>query len=239
MRNKILLGIIATIAVVGLILAAVRGPKKEDTAALPAPIPTASQLGISKEVSPAKETLTTAALPAVAGPAVKGEKPAPLKEVPAPFAPELNRYIVIKNKVFMNDEEKALRKSFLQNNEMLSALGEFLKTPAAETKTLEAERNAATDLLLEAVKAGPNAAAEAALQGVIADGAVENPQLDQKARQSLAGIKAEVLYHWSAINPDKAPEMKSWLPGPVSAKIWQNVEHAQAQNVAESKAEAH
>ncbi len=162
------------------------------------------------------------------------EKELSATAVGPPHAEELKQYRVIKNKAFLTDEEKALRKSFLENNEMLRNLGTYLKTPATEESDSEEAKNAATDLLLEAIKDEKSAAAEAALQEVIADNTIENTQMDPAQRESLAGVKAEILYHWSAIDPEKVSQIEEWLPGPVSKKIWQNVLKAQNQNRAES-----
>lgn len=156
-------------------------------------------------------------------------------ETPVPFATELKLYQAVRNKVFMSETEKTLRKSFLNDGRMLMALGEYLKTVSIDTADTEEARNNATDLLLEAVQTEKSEAAEQALQSVIMDEQIENENLDLEARKSLANTKAEVLYHWSAMDPARSEQIQSWLPGPVSEKIWQNVRQAQNQNLAESK----
>jgi hypothetical protein len=193
--------------------------------------PKSAVVGIVKAESSYSKTPT----PSVAGiPTAEAEIASkPLAKVPAPYAPELKQYLAIKDKVFMTEQEKILRKSFLNNAQMLMALGDYLQTPAAPSADSEDARNIATDLLLEALQGDQKAVAEAALEKIITDTNVENPKLEQSVRQSMAGTKAEVLYNWSAIDPTRAAQMQTWLPGPVSAKIWQNVLQAQNQNQSE------
>lgn len=200
--------------------------------------------GIAEDVEISKESLSDQVLAAAKDGAPKSvgqtsasdarEKESSVITFGPPHADELKQYRVMKNKAFLTDEERALRKSFLENNEMLRKLGVYLKSPAPEESESEEAKNAATDLLLEAIKDQKSAAAEAALQEVIADNAIENAQMDPAQREALAGIKAEILYHWSAIDPEKVSQIEEWLPGPVSKKIWQNVLKAQNQNRAES-----
>lgn len=151
-----------------------------------------------------------------------------------PHVEELKQYRAIKNKAFLTEEEKALRKSFLQDNQMLRNLGSFLKSPTPDDSDFEETKNVATDLLLEAIRVEKSSAAEAVLQDIVTDGAIENSKMDPALRESLAGVKAEILYHWSALDPEKVPQIEAWLPGPISKKIWQNVLKAQNQNRAES-----
>lgn len=97
------------------------------------------------------------------------------------------------------------------------------------------QQTTAIDLLLEAAKSPEGReAAEAALQGIIADNQIEGEALPMDARKNLAGVKAEVLFQWSAQDPTKTKSMQAWLPGPVSQKIWENVTDAQTRNLRES-----
>jgi hypothetical protein len=238
MRNRILIGTIFSLSAAGL-LWALRGSHQRGTTALSSSEkPAVTSLGIVKDANngtAAKETLAVTGTAPPAAPATTvAEKPQPLAEVPVPFASELKEYEIIKEKVFLSEEEKSLRKSLWANENMLRSLGDYLKSVGTQTETSEKSRNLATDLLLEALHDGKSPVAEKALQDVITDTGIENDKLDPSARQSLAGTKAEVLYNWSAMDPGKAAEMKTWLPGPVSKKIWNNVQQAQSQNLAES-----
>ena len=101
------------------------------------------------------------------------------------------------------------------------------------------EQNAAIDMLLDALKSGDSEVAVDVLRSVVTDGQVEDESIDRSTRENLAGIKAEVLFQWSALKPAQASELASLLPGPISQKIWQNVVDAQQSNLNESAALAH
>ncbi len=103
--------------------------------------------------------------------------------------------------------------------------------------SVTASQDAAVDLLVEALKSGDKAMAAEVARAVIEDPAVENAGTDRSVRENLAGIKAEVLYHWAAIMPDDASNIERSLPGPVSRKIWDNVNRRHASNLAESAEE--
>ena len=192
---------------------------------------------VSEMTSAQKSATVMAAIPAPAAAPTETAVAAPALALEIPYADDLKEYLVIRNKVFMSETEKILRKSFLNNARMLIALGEFLRTPSSSDSESDDARDVATDLLLEAVQKEKSEVAEKALREVIEDAGVEDEKINQDARTTLAGTKAEILYHWSAMDPAKSEQMHSWLPGPVSEKIWQNVRQAQNQNVLESQAE--
>lgn len=146
---------------------------------------------------------------------------------------ELAEFKILKQKVFLTEEEKAQRKIFLQDRALLENLKSLFKYPA-QYQDLENQQNVAVDLLLEAIKSGDADTARAVFKELIADPTIENKQLTPSQRQNLAGVKAEVLYQWSSLEPDRASEMQSALPGPVSQKIWKNIERQQQNNEAES-----
>ncbi|MBC7370129.1 MAG: hypothetical protein H7326_01100 [Bdellovibrionaceae bacterium] len=226
MRNKIAAATIAIVFIAGSAYWTSRPDSVEQvkTPDLFSKVPVVPQMKAADQVR---------ARPRVLPPQVIDQKkPA---DIPVPFASELAEYRAIRNKVFMSETEKILRKSFLNNTQMLIALGGYLNTPSATTGESEDARNVATDLLLEAVQKENSEVAAKALQEVISDQTIENDEMDADVRKSLAGTKAEVLYYWSAMDAAKSEQMHSWLPGPVSEKIWQNVRQAQNQNLAESK----
>ncbi len=146
---------------------------------------------------------------------------------------ELASFKTLKQKVFLTEEEKEQRKQFIQDRALLENLKNLFKYPAPY-QDLEAQQNVAVDLLLEAIKSGDAETARRVFTDVIADATIENNQLSQDQRQNLAGVKAEVLYQWSSLEPDRAREMQQSLPGPVSQKIWKNVVTQQDLNRAES-----
>ncbi len=54
-------------------------------------------------------------------------------------------------------------------------------------------------------------------------------------RRALAGIKAEIMYQLSSERPGEAAQLQASLPGPVSERIWNNVQYQQENNLAESR----
>jgi len=155
-----------------------------------------------------------------------------------PYEKELKDYIELKAKVFMSDEDKRRRAELLANVDFLRGAGELLKRPA-ELESEEYDKQArAMDLLLEALSSPSKDVAAEVLRSVVEDPQIENEKLDLKTRQALAGVKGEVMYHWSAMDPEGAGRnIPSWLPGPVSRKIWQNVTEMQEENLRESAEE--
>lgn len=154
------------------------------------------------------------------------------------YEKELNEYTRIKAKVFLSEEEKEYRRRLLADRSMLEDLGRYLRTPAQTGATEdEAQKSAALDLLFEAFDT-KSEVSEAILRDIVQDKQIENESLDLQTRKSLAGVKAEVLYEWSSRQPAQSETLRSWLPGPVSEKIWKNVQATQQQNVAESMMEA-
>jgi len=173
------------------------------------------------------------AAPAATAPApeqVKAVKPPPAFE----FQNELNHFAQLKAKVLPSPEERAEREALLKDRRLLLSLGQRLaKVPLMAL----GEQDVAIDLLVEALQNGDKEAAQEAIGAIVADAQVENTQLSIPVREQLAGIKAEVLYHWTAYEPSQASRVGSLLPGPASRKIWGNVIEAQKNNLAESAQE--
>ncbi|MBX3021882.1 MAG: hypothetical protein KF799_09420 [Bdellovibrionales bacterium] len=155
---------------------------------------------------------------------------------PFQFQKELTTYLDLQTKVFLNDVEKREREDLLHNTLLIRALGARLKVASRSMEVMR-EQDAAIDLILEALKEGDKTAAAEVLREVVQDGQVEDAKMEKTAREQLAGLKAEVLYQWSATNPQIASNLQTWLPGPVSKKIWDNVVRMQQSNAAESAAE--
>lgn len=155
----------------------------------------------------------------------------PSKTAAKPFAfqRQLDTFSKLNQKVFLTDEEKAQKAELLRDPNFLRALADRLVEPSIDP-SVTAGQDAAVDLLLEAVKGGDKQAAAEALTEVVEDAQVESSALAQPIREQLAGIKGEVLYHWSALDPSQSAHIASRLPGPVSQRIWQNVRNKQASN---------
>lgn len=200
-------------------------PGSRETASIPSPV-----VGKITEMSSLAE-LNAGPVPVI---------PAPLKleKKPEPFAAELAEYTVLKKKVFLTPDEESQRNLFLKNDKFLRGMRSRLLNVPISVKEAK-EQNAAIDLLLDAVRVQGSEVAVEVLRDVVADGQIEDESIDRATRESLAGVKAEVLYQWSALKPAQAAEFASMLPGPVSQKIWQNVVSAQASNLSESATLAH
>ncbi len=166
-------------------------------------------------------------------------KEAPKAERPHRFEyqSELDKFQSLKKKVFLSEDEKGERLRIIRDSRLLRALGLRL-TETTINPEVSASQDAAIDLLLEALKEGDSQVASDVLRSVIEDPKVEDGGLPQAVREHLAGIKAEVLYHWAALMPNEASRVQNSLPGPVSRKIWDRVANRHASNVAESLAEA-
>jgi hypothetical protein len=147
----------------------------------------------------------------------------------------LNSYAQLKTKVLPSAEEQSARERLLKDARFLRATGDrLLKVPLLPI----GEQDVAIDLLIEALQGGDQQAAKAVIGEIVSDNQVEDTKLPTDVREQLAGIKAEVIYHYTAYRPEEVGQVSSSLPGPVSRKIWNNVTEAQKNNLAESQAEA-
>ena len=153
-------------------------------------------------------------------------------EKPFSYQKELDAFLALKEKVLPSADEQSEMRRLLTDASLLRAVGLRL-TEASLAPTVKASQDAAVSLLVDALKAGEPMASEIARQ-VVEDPQVENASFDRAVRENLAGIKAEVLYHWAALAPDEAANIERSLPGPVSQKIWANVAHRHASNRGES-----
>lgn len=179
---------------------------------------------------------SAASVPAAA---VSTEKAAIDREKPVEaFAhqEDLNQYRELKKRVLGSADDELERSRLKSDTVLLDSFRDLLKSPASGEQT-RANQEAALDLLFEALK-DHSTQAESILQGVIQDAQIESSALTPAVRENLAGIKAEALYQWSALDPAKAQTLQSWLPGPVSQKIWRNILDRQESNLAESQLEA-
>ncbi len=172
-----------------------------------------------------------ASVPAANSPAPARVEVSPIK---FQFQEELNSYAQLKTKVLPSPKEQAAKSALLKNASFLRSLSDRLtKVPMLSI----GEQDAALDLLVDALKNGDQATAEGAIADVIADKQVEDTKVAAPVREQMAGIKAELLYHWTAVQPDQASQVGRLLPGPVSQRIWNNVRAAQSNNLAESESE--
>jgi hypothetical protein len=149
-------------------------------------------------------------------------------------ADELAEYAKLKSHVFLDDEGNERKRTLLRDEKFLKGLESLLKTAAGNDMQLLEAQSQAIDLLIEARANGSDHIAGEVLRSVIEDSSIENEKVNVADRKALAGVKAELLYQWTAQEPLVADKIQGWLPGPISAKIWKNVTHAQEQNEMES-----
>lgn len=139
-------------------------------------------------------------------------------------------YVRMKGQIFMSAETRARKDELLRDEKFLKGLGQLLKTPASRDLKTQELQSQAIDLLIEARTATDGKVAGEVLKSVVEDASIENDKLKLAERKALAGLKAELLYQWTAQEPQVADSILSWLPGPISQKIWRNVLAAQEQN---------
>lgn len=147
-----------------------------------------------------------------------------------PAEKKLSEYAELKSKVFLTEEEKKAHAQLLSDHAFVASLKDIVLTPADIYTDDGTMQNNAIDLLLEARQSGSEAAS-AVLRDVISDRQIEDDSLALEDRKSLAGIKGEILFEWSAREPKLRNQISSWLPGPVSRKIWENITILQEQNL--------
>jgi len=148
----------------------------------------------------------------------------------------LKEYIQIQRKVFTADTEKEKLKELLSSPEFIESLGALLTSINPADVEFDKLQDAAIDLLLEA-ESLDSAVATETLISIVKDAQIENDSLSKTDRELLAHVKAEVLYLWSAKNPEMAIQLPSLLPGEISLRIWNNVLYEQKNNHIESLAE--
>jgi hypothetical protein len=195
----------------------------------PSEKPAAEPQKVEAQQQPAVALRTAVPIAKSAGKEVKAMKP-------FNYEAQVETFKQLQTKVFMSESEKTARHDLLFDRDLLKALGQRLVESSKDTVVHE-QQDAAIDMLLAALKEGDKTAASAALQAVVQDKQIEDTGLERSAREQLAGLKAEILYQWSATQPDMTASIVAWLPGPVSQKIWQNVLRMQQSNQAESQTE--
>lgn len=150
----------------------------------------------------------------------------------------LSAFQALQMKSVMTPEEEEARLQFLQDAELISQIGLTLRSRTAQQDPkAEENQNIAIDILIEALKEGNEQAATDAIWDQIRDGQVEDANVPLKERKVFAGIKGEILYHATALRPDTFQDVEMDLPGPVSQKIWKNVQAQHQSNLEGSQAE--
>lgn len=148
-------------------------------------------------------------------------------------AEDLKKYAHLSEKALLLEPDRLIKRRLLADEGFLRGLELLLKTPPVDEDSRQAQ-DAALDFVLEALKTDLRSVAVEVLKAVVGDPAVESQDMPARDRQVLAGLKAEALFHWSAVDPEAGTEIPGLLPGKVSEKIWENVQKQQENNLAES-----
>lgn len=148
----------------------------------------------------------------------------------------VEKYHGLQGKVFLSEEDKIFRQELFANEEILRSLEALLKVPASN-RDQEELQNAALDILLESLQSSESGIAAEILKNIVADNLVEDTSLSKEVRETLGGIKAEIVFQFTSLYPDSVAEIEGMLPGPASQKIWSNVKARQQNNLAESTLE--
>ena len=236
--NKITLGA-AGLTVGFLAVAGLRWTLLRGTPVLTQALPVAAVIAATTATATYADEIEAEKMKSLAAihrdPVAGNRKRKPVANEPFPYFREVAVYGKLRAKVFLKEEDKSAKSAIFADRELLEGIGEFLKHSAGSDYDAQVQQTTAIDLLLDAAKTDEGReAAEAALHEIIADDQIENESLQPDARKNLAGVKAEVLFQWSVQDPSKTKAMQAWLPGPVSAKIWENVSDAQVRNLHES-----
>ena len=145
---------------------------------------------------------------------------------------------IIQAKVFKTDSEKARIRLAINDRSYLLELGRYLLNVGSfNNSDFKDNQDGVIDLLVEALKKGNSRAAEMAILEVILDAQVENEKLDLKIREILANSKAELMYQARDIKGSMMTNIEAQLPGPISLKIWKDVQRKPSQNLADPESE--
>ncbi|MFN7729709.1 MAG: hypothetical protein ACK5P7_11180 [Bdellovibrio sp.] len=172
---------------------------------------------------------------------VQGPRAVPLKhEVLEAYAyrDQIESFRSLSKKVFLSDEERRTKRELLESKDFLKSLAGLLKVGAGQSTEMKQTQDAALDVLFESLRADQASPGVEVLAEVVSDGQIENEATDMVTKRDLAGVKAEVLYYWSSLDPASAGRIEQALPGPISRRIWENVISVQKNNLAESTLEA-
>ncbi len=149
----------------------------------------------------------------------------------------LQDYVEVQAKVLLTEDDQERKTRILSDGRSLRSLLPWLLTAAKPGSEFDKLQAAALDVLLEARNQNGSEDAGSVLRSTLTDNSVEDAQLSVAERESLAGIKAEILMKWTSQEPSLVGQVGSWLPGPASQAIWANVQTMQSSNEAESNAE--
>lgn len=154
------------------------------------------------------------------------------------FTRQIGLFNNYKQKIFKTENEKKEYKNIISNRHfLLAAQNRLQDINFLKSTQFSLEQGLIVDALLAALADGDQQTAQQVIADVIKDAQVEDSSLPMQVRQRLAGVKAELLYQATSLQPDRFLGIETQLPGPVSQKIWINVQSNQQRNLEESNEE--
>ncbi len=154
-----------------------------------------------------------------------------VKEV---IAKDLQQFKSIKQKVFKSPSEESVLRQLFFDQEKLQNVFSFLTNKNDLESATATDLQAAVDLLIAAAQFGDTQLSISLVTAIIQDPQVENSAISKALRETLAGIKADLLYQASFIDTQT---IQNSISGPVTEKIWENVKQAHAANLLDSENE--
>lgn len=149
------------------------------------------------------------------------------------YTHDLQKYADLGKKAILLEPDKLVKRRLLKDENFLRSLEALVKTAPVDEQS-QSMQNSALDFVFESLNTDMRQVAIEILKNVVADPTVENTRVNEMDRKVLAGVKAEALYQWSAVDPSAERSINGLLPGPVSEKIWVNVKKQQESNLGES-----
>ena len=146
---------------------------------------------------------------------------------------DLQDFGLLSQKALLLPADKIVKARLLKDERFLESLEPLLKVVPVDAETSDLQ-NQALDFVFEALNSEMRSVAIEVLKNVIADGSVENSSVDMADRSAMAGVKAEALFNLASSEASSKADIEQLLPGPVSKKIWENVQQRQESNLGES-----
>lgn len=148
---------------------------------------------------------------------------------------EVLAYSQIHSKVLVSEQEKDQRKALLQDRVLIRRTTELLTNPQVVTQMSDREISTGIDLLVESFRMDNHGVARESILGLIQDSKLEDGGLDTEARQALAEVKAEILFAALGADPFIDEELSVSEFGPVTGRIYENVQAERALILEESR----
>lgn len=160
----------------------------------------------------------------------KFEKSPTIEEV-EDLAASVTTFSLLQRKVLLSDEEQGRVNVLKKRSDLFPAAKRVLLNPAYAQVNLDPLLDFVFAMLQDEVPG-----AKDLLLTVLQDPSIEKWQGESAGYELVAEIRAEVMWRLAASSQVQEAEIREILPGPVSIRIWQNVQLWQERNAQESKA---